>query len=365
MKEIVTFILPRTGEIPIGGFKVVYEYANRLVDDGYGVNIVYGIVSRPVSNWIIRNGYYFIRWFRWLKYRFFKSYMPNKWFYVSPQVKHILRYNLLKQSLPDTTYIFATSWSTAFWVNLYDKVSSKRKFYLLQSFEDWNGNYDFVVKTWKMPLQKIVIAPWLQELAMNLGEKSILIENGFDQNKFYVTIPIEQKDKYSVTMLWHEHPLKACDVGLKALYLVKQKFPQLKALFFGVPERPKILPDWIDYTQTPSPERHLEIYNSSAIFLGPSSKEGFCLTPPEAMLCGCAVVCTDIGGYTVVAKNNETALLANVGDYNGLAENIIKLIINDELRFQIARNGLKLIRNYTWDKAYEKLKKVLHSSPLE
>ena len=41
MIPIITFILPRTGEEPIGGFKVVYEYANRLAKDGYHINIVY------------------------------------------------------------------------------------------------------------------------------------------------------------------------------------------------------------------------------------------------------------------------------------------------------------------------------------
>ena len=74
MNHIVTFIMPRTGEIPIGGFKVVYEYANRLVKDGISVNIVYGIASRPISNRFIRLGYYFCRWFRWLKYKLFKKW---------------------------------------------------------------------------------------------------------------------------------------------------------------------------------------------------------------------------------------------------------------------------------------------------
>ena len=37
MIPIITFILPRTGEEPIGGFKVVYEYANRLAKDGYHI----------------------------------------------------------------------------------------------------------------------------------------------------------------------------------------------------------------------------------------------------------------------------------------------------------------------------------------
>lgn len=62
------------------------------------------------------------------------------------------------------------------------------------------------------------------------------------------------------------------------------------------------------------------------------------------MLCGCAIVCTDIGGYTVVAKEGQTALLAKVGDYNKLAENIIRLIEDDDLRYKLAYNGLNLIK---------------------
>lgn len=212
-----------------------------------------------------------------------------------------------------------------------------------------------------MKLNKIVIAPWLADIAQKLNEKWILIENGFDQQKFYITTPIEKKDKYSITMLWHDHPLKACNIGLKAIMLVKQKYPELKARFFGVPSRPQDLPSWIYYTQTPSPTEHLQIYNLSGIFLGPSSKEGFCLTPPEAMLCGCAIVCTDIGGYTVVAKHEQTALLSPVGDYNSLAKNIIRLIEDDALRIKVAYNGLNLIKSYTWNNSYQKLKHALQN----
>lgn len=111
------------------------------------------------------------------------------------------------------------------------KNISRKKYYLIQSFEDWDGDKNSVIKTWKMKLNKIVIAPWLADIAQKLNEKWILIENGFDQQKFYITTPIEKKDKYSITMLWHDHPLKACNIGLKAIMLVKQKYPELKARF--------------------------------------------------------------------------------------------------------------------------------------
>ena len=39
MKKI-NFILPVASRNPIGGFKVIYEYANRLINDGYAINII-------------------------------------------------------------------------------------------------------------------------------------------------------------------------------------------------------------------------------------------------------------------------------------------------------------------------------------
>ena len=38
MKSVV-FLLPCSATLPVGGFKVVYEYANRLVQDGLQVCI--------------------------------------------------------------------------------------------------------------------------------------------------------------------------------------------------------------------------------------------------------------------------------------------------------------------------------------
>ena len=41
MSCTISFIFPHPIDSPAGGYKVVYEYANRLVADGHKVNIVY------------------------------------------------------------------------------------------------------------------------------------------------------------------------------------------------------------------------------------------------------------------------------------------------------------------------------------
>ncbi|MDR2496781.1 MAG: glycosyltransferase family 4 protein [Tannerellaceae bacterium] len=358
MNKSITFLLPRTGEIPIGGFKVVYEYANRLVRDGYSVNIIYGIVARPISNIMLKCAYYFLRFFRWVKYLYYRNYTPDSWFKTDERVKHILKYSLSEKGMPETDCYVATAWNTAVWLNKYH-IPTKRKFYFIQHFEDWAGPYNAVLDTWKMNLTKIVIAPWLQKIADDLCEKSYLIENGFDEKKFHITIPVEKKNKYSAVMLWHDLPFKSCRMGLKALERVKNKHPQFKAVFFGTPDKPKDLPAWIEYHKVPSAEKHLNIYNASAIFVGTSSSEGWGLTVGEAMLCGCAVACTDNEGYAIVAHDEKTALLSQIGDAVALSKNIMRLIEDDSLRIKIAMAGNLLIKNYTWERSYKKFASLL------
>ena len=41
MPKSIDFLFPHPAAGPTGGYKVVYEYANRLANDGYGVHIVY------------------------------------------------------------------------------------------------------------------------------------------------------------------------------------------------------------------------------------------------------------------------------------------------------------------------------------
>lgn len=350
----ITFLLPRTGENPIGGFKVIYEYGNRLIERGYTVNYVYGIVSRKDIKGFLAIGYRILRLFRYLKYLHFKSYKPDSWFKTDKRSNHVLAYSLSEKNIPQSDVVIASSWATAYWLNDYKKVKQEQKFYFIQHFEDWHGGYDKVIKTWKMNLKKIVIAPWLQKIASEIGEKSVLIENGFNLEEFHLMNPIESRNEPIVMMLWHDNPFKGCKMGLEALELVKEKIPNLKVILFGVPDKPQNLPEWITYYQ--EPERNLlrSIYNQAAVFVGSSYSEGWGLTVGEAMLCGCAVACTNNDGYTILAKDNETALLSEVGNSNQLATNIITLLNHKEVRIRIANNGNLTAQKYTWDKSAEK-----------
>ncbi|MDR2431606.1 MAG: glycosyltransferase family 4 protein [Candidatus Margulisbacteria bacterium] len=348
-KKTVTFLLPHNGAVPAGGFKVVYEYANRLSADGHDVNIVY-----PCS---IDHKFGALRF---IFYFFGKSY-KSTWFFLRPEIKEILTPSLAEKYIPDSDVVIATGWKTAEKLAEYKNTSSRRKFYLIQGYEDWQSKkYEWrLINTWKSNLRKIVIAPWLQKIAIDLDQKSTLIENGLDFNYFHLIKPIKKRAPYNLCLLYHPDTRKGFDIGWQAVQIVHKKYPEARVSIFGA-YRPLLkFPNWVVYYYRPPKNIHNRLYNKSAIFIAPSRIEGFGLTPAEAMQCGCAVVCTDTGGFRVFCQHGKTALVSPVDNIQALASNIIKLIENPKLRIRLAKNGNKYIQKFTWERAYKKLKTTL------
>lgn len=357
----VVFLLPSGSNKPAGGYKVVYEYANRLVADGYDVTIVYPAYgfkfgqSRAVA--FLRRCKALLRFLYW---GVSKKYSCRSWFDLDRRVKERWTWSLACR-LPDGESYVATAIQTSTYLHQHREIADEKKFYLIQGFEAWNGTTaQQVIMTYHYPLKKIVVARWLERIVHDSGEKCTLIFNGFDFNYFQYTFPASRRDKYTVCMLYHLMEAKGCADGFRALDIVKAKYPDLRVNIFGVPPRPDGLPEWYHYIQRPDRETHNRLYNESAIFIGTSWSEGWGLTVGEAMICGCAVACTDNAGYLEMASDGETALVSPVKDADALAANIIRLIEDDSLRFRIAEAGNRNIRRFTWDKAYEKLKQALN-----
>jgi len=351
----ILFLLPEYCEIPIGGYKVIFEYANRLVNDNYAVSIVYPSFLLFWKSSLKRK-FKFIFYFFY--YIFFKRKGVNCWFPLDKRINTIYVRTLNEHLIPEADFYVVTANETAYYLERCTSIPVERKIYLIQALEDWHWGREAVLKTWTFNLRKVVISPWLLSLAKELGQHATLIENGVDRPGLFKYVDYPDKNPLQVVMLYHKHKLKGCDDGLKALLLVKKQYPALQAKWFGSYKKPNGLPSWIEYHKIPSEEELNALYNESAIYLAPSHNEGFGLTLGEAMTCGCAVVCTDTGGYLTMASQGETALIVKVGDVQGMANAIITLIQNDLLRMTLARNGHEHIAKFSWANAYALFKQL-------
>lgn len=355
----ICFILPHPADGPTGGYKVVYEYANRLVADGFKVDVVYsGSIfwrQKPLRFKLSACVRYVQRWL--------KGFSSRGWFPLDRRVKEHFTLSMNYRHVPKADVYVATSPYTAWYINEYP-IDNKRKFYFIQGREDWGPGLRAILEdTYHMPLRKIVIAGWLRDMLKDkYSEESIVVPNGFDFEKFSMTVAPEKRDKFSISMLYHTQELKRSEDAIKALYIVKKKYPDLHVTAFGVPERPSDMPEWFTYYQMPDADTHNDINNESAIFVTASEVEGWGLTVGEAMICGEAVCCTDNAGHREMAIDGETALLSPVCDPQALADNIIRLIEDDDLRCRLALKGHEYIQRFRWDESYTTFRQLISDS---
>lgn len=352
----VTFILPNFTQVPIGGYKVVYQYANQLANLGHRVVVVQSPLVRVGTNWIDRTKAYgrYLRRGAWGGH----LYRP-RWLTLDPRVSILWRPSLAPAAIPDGDVVIATAWQTSEWVATYPSAKGE-KFYLIQHLETWSGgNPDRVIATWTLPLRKIVIAKWLQDYAHAMGETAIYIPNGADPDEFDVDVPVVDRNGAHVGMTYHGAAWKGSKDGLKALDIVRSAFPNLRVTLFGTESRPLSLPDSVEYVVNPTRQVLRQIYNQVATFIGPSWSEGWGLPPMEAAMCGAALAVTDIGGHREYARHLHTALLSPPQDPEALAENIKRLIADPPLRWRLAEEGRRWCHAFSWEKSGRMLEQAL------
>jgi glycosyltransferase involved in cell wall biosynthesis len=395
----ITFVVPSTGVC--GGVRVVFEYANRLIDRGHEVKIVYPIIPLRI---VPRKKYKNLRDQIVGTLINIKSRSKVTWFDLKARVIGVptLKTDYLKfveKLVPDADIIIATAWETAYTVN---KLPDRKgqKFYFVQHYEIWNvwdeddcwdqarkleedssklclamqeilpkNTYlrkekEIVDKTYTLPLRKITISSWLKELIENKfnGKVEGVIINGVNFATFYKEKKTKKNNNVVVSMAYRPSRWKGIADGIEAFKLVRERLPNTEFIMYGTKNRTDI-PEWIKVHEKVLNDKELrENYNLSDIFVIPSWIEGCQLPPMEAMACGCAVVATNVGGVPDYAINGESILSCPPQSPKELAKLIIQLIENDAERNRIAENGYTHIKQFNWDKATDQLENIFLSS---
>ena len=101
-------------------------------------------------------------------------------------------------------------------------------------------------------------------------------------------------------------------------------------------------------------------YRAADVFCLPStmSAESFGIVNLEAMACSVPIVASKVGGVPDVVKDEENGLLVQPRDSEELADAIIYLLKNEDVREKIGKNGRKKVENYSWEKIAEETEKV-------
>ena len=103
-----------------------------------------------------------------------------------------------------------------------------------------------------------------------------------------------------------------------------------------------ILKDWIEPSDLPA------FYNLADLFAFPSRYESCPAPPLEAMACGCPVVTTKRGGTPEVV--GDSAMFVDPDDPDDIANGILRVLTNRELKDSLIHKGYKQINKFSWEK---------------
>ena len=335
-----------------GGVRVVFEHAVRLRRRGHEVRLLVPRMRAP------RGSVSLGRW---------KSYLYERWrggaadglrdYGLEDAVFHIDPGR--PDSWPEAAATFATAWHTAEWLAA-APARVGRRLYLLQQYEAWTeGLRDRVDATWRLPLEKVVIAGWLERLAAErFGSAVKRIPNGVDGARFpRRTAPAT--DPLTVGMLYDIATWKGIDDGLKALSLVHQVNPSVHFLLFGRNRMRHRLPPTARYLREPRQRDLPALYRQMDVFANSSHSEGFSLVTLEAMSSGCVLVATAVGEVPEMGRVGQDYRMVPAHDPQAMAREILALCGDRQAIRAIADAGHRLASTYTWERATDALERIL------
>jgi glycosyltransferase involved in cell wall biosynthesis len=118
----------------------------------------------------------------------------------------------------------------------------------------------------------------------------------------------------------------------------------------------------VQFLGTVEHTRVLELMQACDLFILPSNwPDPHPLAISEAMAAGKAVVASRVGGIPETVLDEHTGLLVPAGDVDALAQAIIRLVDDKNLRARMGLAGKERSKLFTWQKAAEKQLQIYHA----
>jgi len=202
---------------------------------------------------------------------------------------------------------------------------------------------------------------FLRDLGAN---KSIVIHNGIDTNIFRkknsnLREKLSLGDSIVITFVGRLIYAKGVHDLISVFADIEREFSNLKLLIVGYgPYRQEleklaeeVCKEEILFLGQKNREEIIEILSITDIFVNPSYSEGFGLTVVEAGAIGIPIVATDVGGVKDIIEDYKTGLLVSTGDTQLLKKKISELVLDKELRRNLAEHTHKVFKEkFDWDK---------------
>ncbi|KLU63988.1 MULTISPECIES: glycosyltransferase family 4 protein [Desulfosporosinus] len=312
-----------------GGARFVCQLANALADKGHDIEIV----------------------------------IPEEGLIVWPLHVKITRVKaLIPEAIPSADFIIPNFYTTVMpaWESKKGRVVR-----LSLGYEPLWVKDELALQTYQIDAPILSISQWHRQMILNgTGRDSTVIHGGVDQSIFHplpkhssltgrkTIFYISRSEKYGYFWKGGNDFWEACS---------RLKDEHLEFDVYVVhPEPDQLVPPFPCEQRTPQNDHEMaRLYAQADLYVYTSYFEAFGLPPLEAMACQTAVVTTDCGGNRDYAKHNENCLVISPSHVAQLTEGIKQLLLNDDQRQVLARNGFKDVRPWTWQRTANQVESFL------
>jgi glycosyltransferase involved in cell wall biosynthesis len=360
-----------------GGFRVLAEIMNRLVDRGHEVMVTTHDRSpipfelKAKVNYIdMHPGRMSVRYRSRAANVLFNNRISRRLFQTKVNYAPWDQIESDVQNMPDCDINVAQCSFAAFSVYRSDKGIP---FHHLQHFEEiffLGDKYleKVVDESCHLPINRIANSIWLVErMKERYGYDLPIVNPAIDTGVFY---PRQQEDssrRKKVLCYGREDDWKGFPEALQAMKLVMKQREDVEFLVYGRtpisykdPEAP------YTFLRNVTDDELARLYSNADVVLCPSWYESFPLPPLEAMACGAPVVTTRYGTEDY-ARHEENSLVVMPKDIKAMAQSIMRLLQDKDLGEQMGKKGIETAKSFTWETAADMIedlfKKAISSGP--
>src|SRR5665213_268698 len=354
----VNVVLPKFFDYPSGGYKVHFQYANELSRRGHQVTVVLPITveKRPSSLDLVK-----LAAMKTRMIVFRKSALS--WFVFDSRVRVVIIAALSARLLPPADATILTAWQTS--ANMGERFPDNGElFQIVYDYEFWMsdaGARSRIETSLKRPdVHLIATSTVVAKMLISIGRDPIAtITAGLQEGEFALDAPIEGRGNV-VVFPYRTELAKDMATALAAVALIQSEESGVSVECFGDdPVEP--LPFGVVHHGHVSNAELRALYNRACVFLLTSRYEGWGLPAAEAMACGAAVISTKNGGIEDFLEDDENGLLVEVGNWEAVAESVLRLLRDAATRIRLAERGVQVASRMTVQNSCDELERILKS----
>jgi len=207
----------------------------------------------------------------------------------------------------------------------------------------------------------VVPSGFLYEVFQGVGIDTEIIPNIIDPERFE-SCP-ERMERYRLgphlVITRNLEPIYGIETAIRAVDALSSDFPRVKLSIAGEgPQRDQLqsmvrklgLEGVVNFTGKLTPEQIASMYHEADIMLNPTTVDNMPNSVLESLAAGIPVITTNVGGIPYIVEDGVTALMVEVGDAEGMAAQVRRLLNDPSLFASLAENGKNQVLAYTWSK---------------